>query len=135
MTTNNEAIHTCEIPVRWDEMDSNGHVNNKIYQSYLDEARIQAMTKKGYDFPELRKSNIGPVITKIEIEYKNELKHPDTVIVESKLEFLNKFRACFHQKLIRKSDNLLVCNGKTFWFMMDLSRKRPIEVSYLPKSA
>jgi len=41
MTTSNRTlVHTTEIPVRWCDMDAFGHVNNRVYFSYFEVARI-----------------------------------------------------------------------------------------------
>lgn len=127
-TASEEKIHTLVIAVRWDEMDSNGHVNNKVYQSYFDESRVQAMTDLGINFPKLREEKIGPIITRIELDYKSEVSHPDSVRIESKLESQNKYRKIFHQNMFRDSDNELVCIAKTFWFFMDFNKKRPVSL-------
>jgi acyl-CoA thioester hydrolase len=31
---------TISIPVRWGDMDANGHVNNAVYSTYFEQARI-----------------------------------------------------------------------------------------------
>ncbi|MFO1525049.1 MAG: acyl-CoA thioesterase [Turneriella sp.] len=118
--------HRTEIQVRWDEMDANQHVNNKVYQSYFDEARVQAMCEKGVNFAALRSRHIGPVITRTEIDYKHPLHHPDIAVVESWLENIGKFRSEFVQSLTRKSDGKVVCEARTFWTFMNLERMRPV---------
>ena len=71
-------VFAKEIPVRWAELDSNGHVNNMHYQSYFDEARISSCEEVGFSIAALREAGRGPVIQRIEFDYLHELKHPDT---------------------------------------------------------
>jgi acyl-CoA thioester hydrolase len=133
MTTITEDVitrrHTTALDVRWDEMDANQHVNNKIYQSYFDEARVRAMTDKGVDFAALREKQIGPVITRTEIDYKNPLHHPDTALIESWLENVDKYRSEFVQVITRQSDGKVVCAARTFWTFMNLARGRPVALA------
>lgn len=124
-----EQRHKTEIAVRWDEMDANQHVNNKVYQSYFDEARVRAMTEKGVDFAALRARNIGPVITRTEIDYRNPLHHPDAADIESWLENIDKYRSEFVQEIRRKSDGKVVCQARTFWTFLNLKRGRPVALA------
>jgi acyl-CoA thioester hydrolase len=118
--------HLTEIAVRWDELDANQHVNNKVYQSYLDEARIQAMTAQGVDFAKLRELKTGPVITRLILDFKAPLHHPDTACIYSWLENVEKYRSEFVQDIHRKSDGKLVCQARAFWAFMNLERGRPV---------
>ncbi|RLD51321.1 MAG: acyl-CoA thioesterase [Bacteroidetes bacterium] len=68
-----------EIKVRYDDLDTLGHVNNKTYLSYLEESRIQYMTdvlgfkKESLDF--------DVVVGRIDISYFSPLHLNDTVFV------------------------------------------------------
>ena len=121
--------HITEIAVRWDEMDANQHVNNKVYQSYFDEARVRAMDEKGVDFVQLRQKHIGPVITRMELDYKHPLHHPDIAVIESWLENVDKYRSEFVSELRRKSDGKVVCVARAFWTFLNLERGRPVALS------
>jgi acyl-CoA thioester hydrolase len=41
MTAPRTPVHTCVIPIRWGDMDAQGHVNNTIYFRYMEQARIE----------------------------------------------------------------------------------------------
>jgi len=34
-------VHTTTIPIRWGDMDAQGHVNNTVYFRYMEQARIE----------------------------------------------------------------------------------------------
>jgi acyl-CoA thioester hydrolase len=38
--TKGAYIHSTEIPVRWYDMDAFGHVNNSVYFTYFEQARV-----------------------------------------------------------------------------------------------
>jgi acyl-CoA thioester hydrolase len=38
-----QPFFSCEIPVRWGDMDAFGHVNNTVYFRYFEETRFQWM--------------------------------------------------------------------------------------------
>ncbi|MBW0435278.1 acyl-CoA thioesterase [Leptospira yasudae] len=120
---------THYVKVRWVDLDENGHVNNGVYQSYFDEARRAAFEDAGMNLGELRQKNIGPVILKAELEYKAELKYPETTRLVTRFEAKKGSRVLVIQDLYRESDGALVCSSKFFGLFMDLKRMRPYKVS------
>jgi acyl-CoA thioester hydrolase len=34
-------VHTTHIPIRWGDMDAQGHVNNTVYFRYMEQARVE----------------------------------------------------------------------------------------------
>ena len=87
------------------------------------------MQDKGIGFVALRTKNIGPVITRTEIDYKNPLHHPDVAQIESWLDNIEKYRSEFVQVITRKSDDKMVCNARTFWTFLKLGRGRPVALT------
>ncbi|MDV6236594.1 acyl-CoA thioesterase [Leptospira ellisii] len=120
---------THMVKVRWVDLDENGHVNNGVYQSYFDEARRAAFAETGLSLNDLRSRNIGPVILKAELEYKAELKYPETTRLVTRFEAHKGSRVLTIQDLYRESDGALVCSAKFHGLFMDLKRMRPYKVS------
>ncbi|HMV45616.1 MAG TPA: acyl-CoA thioesterase [Leptospiraceae bacterium] len=123
-----KTFHQTEIPVLWSHLDSNHHVNNAIFQFYFDEARMQALESTGFNLAELRKINVGPVIYKSEIEYKKPLYHPETAIIQTWFEGLEKVRGITCQNLYRKSDGELVCKARFYSIFFDLEKDKPWKI-------
>ncbi|TGK32380.1 acyl-CoA thioesterase [Leptospira gomenensis] len=120
---------THTVKVRWVDLDENGHVNNGVYQSYFDEARRAAFAETDLSLNDLRSRNIGPVILKAELEYKAELKYPETARLVTRFEAYKGSRVLTIQDLYRESDGALVCSAKFYALFMDLKRMRPYKVS------
>jgi len=58
-------------------MDAYGHVNNAIFLNYLEEARIDFLTRPDKDFKQ------GSVVARHEIDYKRQLvNRPEPVDIE-----------------------------------------------------
>ncbi|MGW4562678.1 acyl-CoA thioesterase [Streptomyces sp. NPDC004561] len=69
--------HLYRCPLRWSDMDAYGHVNNAIFLRYLEEARIDFMSRRG------KESKDGSVVARHEIDYRRQLVHrPSPVDVE-----------------------------------------------------
>ncbi len=76
----NEAnpFYSCEIPVRWGDMDAYGHVNNTLYFRYFEEARFQWMLEKGLPL----KSDTHPVVVTIGCTFLRPIFHPETLRID-----------------------------------------------------
>ncbi|EMO39627.1 acyl-CoA thioester hydrolase, YbgC/YbaW family [Leptospira noguchii serovar Autumnalis str. ZUN142] len=117
--------HSTQIAIRWDELDPNGHVNNKNFQGYLDEARMRAMRDLGFSMEKLKTQNFAPVILSIQLDFKREINYPETILIESDLFFKTATRAVFQQKIICQSNQTVSCNASTDWVILNLNSKRP----------
>lgn len=76
---NKPLLHIAQIPVRWGDMDSYGHVNNTLYIQYLEEARVSWFEKLG-----IAMNNVptGPLILQTLHTYLKPVVHPATLVVE-----------------------------------------------------
>lgn len=72
-------LHVAQIPVRWGDMDSYGHVNNTLYIQYLEEARVAWFERLG-----IAMNNVphGPVVLQTLHTYLKPVVHPATVVIE-----------------------------------------------------
>lgn len=69
---------SCEIPVRWGDMDAYGHVNNTLYFRYFEEARFMWMLEKGVPL----KSDTHPVVVTIGCTFLRPLFYPETLRID-----------------------------------------------------
>lgn len=71
-------FYSCEIPVRWGDMDAYGHVNNTLYFRYFEEARFQWMLDKGLPL----KSDTHPVVVTIGCTFLRPIFHPEILRID-----------------------------------------------------
>jgi len=66
---------SCEIPLRWGDMDAFGHVNNTLYLRYCEEARFLWLAERNISVsPESY-----PVVVTIECSFLRPVFYPDTL--------------------------------------------------------
>jgi acyl-CoA thioester hydrolase len=41
MTSARRLVHSVSVPIRWGDMDAQGHVNNTVYFRYMEQARVE----------------------------------------------------------------------------------------------
>jgi len=69
-----------ELKTRWKDIDSFGHVNNAVFLTYIEDARI--MYFKRWSVTEKKRSLI---VASIKIDYLRQITHPSNLIVAQKV--------------------------------------------------
>lgn len=106
-----EYIFDLELKVRDYECDSQGIVNNSVYQNYLEHARHEFLAENGVDFINLHKEGIDPVVARIDIQYKTPLRGGDIFVCQLNVK-KEGVKFVFYQDIFRKSDNALSVRAK-----------------------
>ena len=75
-------VHTVIIPMRWADMDSQGHVNNVTYFRYMEEARVQMFRARGLNRGgEELAPDVGLVVLNASCSYLKSLHYPGDIEV------------------------------------------------------
>ena len=69
-----------DLNTRWKDMDSFGHVNNAVFLTYIEDARILFFRR--WKITEMKKSLI---VASIKIDYLQQIDHPSDLIVGQKI--------------------------------------------------
>ncbi len=103
-------------------MDAYGHVNNAIFLRYLEEARIDFLSRRG------KESKQGSVVARHEIDYKRQLVHrPDPVDIEL---WVTEIRAAsFTVAYEVKDDDLVYVRALTVVVPFDFEAGRPRRIT------
>jgi acyl-CoA thioester hydrolase len=70
-----EYPYTTEVDVRFRDLDMMGHVNNAVYATYLEEARVAYYD----DVLSVAADELGFVLANLEIEYRRPIHHGEEV--------------------------------------------------------
>ncbi len=119
-----DYIFESNFRVRDYECDMQGVVNNSIYMNYLEHARHLYLQHIGYDFAELTKAGILPMVYKAELEYKKSLRSGDAFTVKIRYQKEGHLKAVFYQDIYLKDTDTLILRGKITAVV--LKNNRPI---------
>lgn len=97
-------MHQLELKVRDYECDLQGHVNNAVYQNYLEHARHEFLLGCGIDFAALAAEGINLVVIRAELDYKLPLRSGDRFRITTQVEQLSPVRFAFRQSILRLPD-------------------------------
>lgn len=103
--------YQLEFKVRDYECDLQGHVNNSVYQKYLEHTRHEFLLELGVSFSELASRGIMSVVARVDLSYKTPLCSKDIFISKLRVED-HGFKQIFYQDIYRASDNKLSLRGK-----------------------
>jgi acyl-CoA thioester hydrolase len=84
MSAERKLVHTTRVPIRWGDMDAQGHVNNTLYFRYMEQARIEWLAwldQRCGGFP-----GQGSVIVNASCTFIAPLTYPGTVEVRMYLD-------------------------------------------------
>lgn len=117
-----------EMAVRDYELDTQGVVNNSVYQNYLEHARHQYLKEVGLNFNQLHLNGTDAVVHKIELEYRKPLVGDDDFVVRINVRQQGHVRFIFDQDIYRKSDQALILKAVVTTVFMNNGRPiRPPE--------
>jgi len=79
---NHSKFHKIfEMVTRWNDMDSMGHINNSVFLTYLESARIDL-------FKKLEFKDVPFIMASIKLDYLKQIKHPSKLKIGSKISRL-----------------------------------------------
>ncbi len=114
--------------VRDYELDTQGVVNNSVYQNYLEHARHEYLKEIGLNFNELHSRGMDAVVHKVELEYKRPLMGDDSFVVRMNAWQQGNVRFVFEQNIYRIPNDELTLKGLvTAVFMQNGRPIRPPE--------
>lgn len=123
--------HWTKIPVRFRDLDPLNHVNNAIFNTYFEEARIafiQEVNKlaeqlqKGYSF----------VLANIEIAFVHPVEYPADLLIGSGIKSLGNTSITSFQAIYRADDKKLAAVAEAHGVWFDLSKQRPTRLPEIP---
>jgi acyl-CoA thioester hydrolase len=118
-------IFETEVPLRFDDLDTYGHVNNVRYGTYLEEARIDYLVEVVGDGDRdfLADSDDGIVIKTLEIEFEQPVRSADSVTVSVRVPRLGTTSFPFEYEI--RDDGAVAATGETTVVTYDRAAGEP----------
>ncbi|NJL22093.1 MAG: acyl-CoA thioesterase [Leptolyngbyaceae cyanobacterium SM1_3_5] len=115
---------TTQLRVRHYEMDALGHVNNAVYQHYLEQAAIEHSEQVGFTLDRYEELGGAFVLRRMAIEYLRPAVAGDRLTVATWLENMRGTRVTRHYEIYGKDQALLV-TAEALWVWVDRTSMRP----------
>ena len=114
-------VFQCELPLRFADMDADGHVNNAEYYHYMEEARMRWVHTLGLA---MTPPEPIPVLAASACSFRAPLYYPGTVTVEIYLGRMGNSSLRTHYLL--RSGDTLAAEGYAVSVWVDSDTQRPI---------
>ena len=88
------------IKTRWKDMDSFGHVNNAVFLTYIEDARITFF--KRWNLRSLKKSLI---VASIKIDFLSQIQHPSEMIIGQRISRIGNSSFDIHSAIYLQGSN------------------------------
>jgi acyl-CoA thioester hydrolase len=118
-------LFTTQLWVRHYEMDALGHVNNAVYQHYLEHAAIEHSKQLG--FTPARYQTLGGmfVMRRMQIEYLRPAIAGDHLAISTWLFEMRGSRAIRRYEIRKTGQSDLLVSAEALWVWVDLATMRP----------
>jgi acyl-CoA thioester hydrolase len=117
---------TFKRRIAWSDLDPTGHVNNAQYLDFLQEAIMEVFDT--FDLADSHDGVIGWVIRKAHIEYLQQARIGDTLIITTYLSDIKRASAIRHYLIRDEKSEELVARAYLLFASIDLSTGRPTRI-------
>ena len=114
-----------ELTIFVEDTDFQGFVYHANYIKYFERARSIFLTINGISQNDLRQSNLGFVIKRIDINFLYPAKLGEKLIVQTEVEKKSKARMLFKQKIVSDDKKNQICKGSVEVCLVDIETKKP----------
>jgi len=125
-----QFAHWTQIEVRFRDLDPLNHVNNSVYNTYLEEARIDFIQQIP-EFKESMASGKSFILVHLELDYIKPARFNDVLLVGSSVEEFGNSSIKGFQAIYSSSDHELKAVAKTTGVWFDLKSNRPVKLPEL----
>lgn len=116
-----------ELKVRPYECDSYNHVNNAVYQNYLEYARMDMLHQLNFKYQEFFAAGYFLYVTHVDIRYKVSALPDDELVIESEMVKVGFISGTIHQ-IIRKKDGTVCVEADVDWACVSAASHRPCKI-------
>lgn len=113
-----------EIEVRYRDLDPLNHVNNAIFSTYYEEARIHFIQQIPTLARQLQEAR-SFVIVKLSINFVQQVSYPATLLIGSGIKDYGNTSVTSLQAIYRKDDKQLCSTAQATGVWFDLNDQRP----------
>lgn len=114
------------IPVRPDDIDLLGHVNNVVYLRWVQDVAIAHWTAAA---PPEEQAKLLWVVARHEIDYKGSALPEDVILARTWIGKASRRSFERHTEMLREADRKLLACARTIWCPLDATTGALTEVS------
>lgn len=122
-------ISRLDIVVRSTEVDTLGHVNNSVYQQWMEWGRFEWVRHADTDFSFLGDANLTMVVVHVALDYRHESRRDDRMVIETSLSRLGTKSITYRQRILH-AHGVIAAEGTVVLSMFDKVTRRSTELPH-----
>lgn len=119
---------STEIRVMYFDTDAGGVVHNIVYLRFIETARTYLAMQLGMSFEEIARTQIHPVVTRTEIDYKRPARLGDIIVVNGRLAESSGVRFWVEFEIVRPADHTLLVTCRQSLALVQMPQGRAIKL-------
>tara|TARA_B100000131_G_C17851131_1_gene505975 strand:- start:28 stop:447 length:420 start_codon:yes stop_codon:yes gene_type:complete len=113
------------LETRFRDLDSFGHVNNAVYASYIESARVSLLNN--WNIPRTNRGK-SIIMASLKIDYHAQLEHPSSLILGQKIVRLGRTSFDIETVVFDSQDNRVICSALVVIVCFDFDLQLPVEL-------
>ncbi len=127
-----EPLFVASVNVRWRDMDAFNHVNNSVYLTYLEEARLQWLQHLAIVITD----HSAPVLAASNLQYLRPIEWPAALRIELRCARLGNSSITLAHRIIEADDaDAVYCEGDVVMVWIDPSAGKSVPLPEAIRSA
>lgn len=122
------GVFVARRRVEWRDLDTEGHVNNANYLSYIEDCAIQVARAFGWPVRRMWEAGFAVIARRIRIEYRQPALLDDELDISTWISDVGRATAVRHFVIRRPADDTLIARARTLWVWVDIHTGRPIRI-------
>lgn len=115
-------MHTTTVDLRFQDLDAAGHLNNAVYVTIVEEARVTYLE----DVLDLSLAEMSIVVAGLSVDYERPVTDPDSITVETTVSSLGS--TSFDMTYTLSHDDMVVATAETTQVTVDPGSRDPVEL-------
>jgi acyl-CoA thioester hydrolase len=118
---------TVRQPVAWGELDRLGHVNHTIFLRWFENVRMAWFERVGIA-ASMANSSLGPILARIECDYRAPVEFPDTIWVSARCTELGRSSLSLGSRVWSEQRGAIVAEGAVVVVLVDYATQRSVPI-------
>ena len=115
------------IQVRWNDMDALGHVNNTVYFSYFEAARVRFYESLDL-VPARGGKNMGFNLVATSCNFRREIRYPEDVVIASRIVKIGRSSFHFEHGLLAGEHDTPAADATSVVVWCDFDARKSVEL-------
>ena len=100
--------HAMDVKIYYEDTDCGGVVYYANYLRYMERARTEYLTSRGYEVKKLMDESTIFMVLRVEIDYKYPARYGDTIEIETWVSDVSRVTMVFHHTMKEKTSGRVI---------------------------